>query len=279
MKKLLLAGLMAISFSAFSQSYIIMDNGMVITTDNSGFVYDVGEYSFPQKVTMKGGRYYVEDNSILATVDEMGTLFRKYEVMPEKILGKGINYYLSATGDLTTIDNKGVAHVTSNEAFTHAMNFGGTYFTVLADEAQGLIDLYTISNTGEVKKAELGEALKMKDVVAFGGQYFMTNRGVVFTITVDGAVLSQEKMRVGVLQKRGGNYFTDSSGLFYTVAEDGTLMLPALPIGLKVNTMTKLGSNYFLDLTGTLYTVDKMGNVYERNVKDQDFRNARIISL
>jgi hypothetical protein len=56
-------------------------------------------------------------------------------------------------------------------------------------------------------------------------------------------------------------------------------MLPALPIGLKVNTMTKLGSNYFLDLTGTLYTVDKMGNVYERNVKDQDFRNARIISL
>ncbi len=67
--------------------------------------------------------------------------------------------------------------------------------------------------------------------------------------------------------------------MFYTIAEDGTLMLPALPLSLKVNTMTKLGSNYFLDLNGTLYTVDKMGNVYEKIMTGLDFRDARVISL
>lgn len=279
MKKLLLAGLFALSFNAFSQSYIIMDNGMVLTTDNAGFVYDIGEYSFPQKVTMKGGQFYVEDNQILATVDEMGTLYRKYEVIPEKIMGKGINYYLSSTGELTTIDSKGAAHTTMNEAFTRAVNFGGNYFTVNATADASMIDLYTIAKSGEVKKAEFGDTLKMKDVVAFGGSYFMTNRGIVYTISADGSVLSQAKTRVGLLQKRGGNYFTDSSGLFFTVAEDGSLVLPGIPLGLKVNTMTKLGTNYFLDLSGKLYTVDKLGNVYEKVVRDQDFRNARIISL
>lgn len=279
MKKILLSILATLSFNVFAQSYVIMDNGLVITTDRAGFVYDIGEYSFPQKVTMKGGQYFVEENSILATIDENGSLFRKYEVIPEKILGQGMNYYLSSTGEITTIDQKGVAHHSTNEAFTRAMNFGGNYFTAVADAETGVMDLYTVALDGSVIKADLGETLKIKDVVAFGGSYFMTNRGVVYTITADGRVLSMAHMRVGVLQRRGGNFFTDSAGMIYTVAEDGSLVLPALPISLKINTITKLGSNYFLDLSGRLYVVDKMGNIYEKTMPDHDFRNARIISL
>lgn len=277
MKCFALAGLLTLSFTAFAQSYIIMDNGIVITTDRSGFTYDIGEYSFPQKVTMKGGQYFVEENKILSTIDENGAMFRKYEVIPEKIIGKGMNYFLSATGDLHTIDQKGVPHVTTNEVFTKAVNFGGNYFTVVMDEAT--IDLYTISRAGVVTKAELAENLKMKDVIAFGGSYFMTNRGVLHTITAEGKVVAMSHMRVGVLQKRGGNFFTDSSGLFFTVSEDGTLNMPGLPISLRINTITKLGSNYFLDISGRLYTVDKDGKVWERTMPDHDFRNARIISL
>ena len=77
MKSFLLATLATLSLNAFSQSYIIMDNGITVTTDTSGFAYDFGHYAFPQKVTLKGGQYFVEEGGILATIDENGLLFRK----------------------------------------------------------------------------------------------------------------------------------------------------------------------------------------------------------
>lgn len=280
MKKFILAGLAALTFNAFGQSFVIMDNGLIITTDTKGFVYDIGDYAFPLKVTMKGGKYFVEDNNVIATIDENGYLFRKYEVIPENILGKGMNYFLSATGEIYTIDNKGVVHLTSNEAYKTAANFGGNYFTVKSTtEAGEVIDLYVVKKSGEVIKSVLEEGLKMSDVVAFGGSYFMTNRGVMYTVTAEGIVMNQSHMRLGVLQKRGGNFFTDSTGMLYTVAEDGLLKLPGLPVNLRVNTIAKMGSNYFLDLSGRLYTVDKDGNIWEKMLEDHDFRNARIISL
>lgn len=279
MKKLLIAALATLSINAFAQSYLIMDNGITITTDKSGFAYDFGIYAFPQKVTMKGGQYFVEENSVLATIDENGNLFRKYEVIPEKVIGKGLNYFLSDAGELYTIDSKGIVTLTVDENLKRAVNFGGNYFTVAHDQGSKMIDLYVVTKDGNYRKVELGESLKMKDVVAYGGSYFMTNRGLVYTVSTEGAVIPHPTTRVGIMQKRGGNYFTDSSGLFFTVAEDGTLIAPGLPISLKINSMSKLGSNYFLDLSGRLYTVDKDGNVFERMMRDHDFRNARIISL
>lgn len=279
MKNLLAMAIAAFSLSAFSQSYMIMDSGSVLTSDNAGFVYDFGHTAFPQRVTLKGGSFFVEDNSIIVTVDEMGNLFRKYEVIPETIIGKGINYFLSSQGELYTIDSKGMVHFIVDENLKRAVNFGGHYFTVATDDTNSTLDLYIINRDGVHVKAALPETLKIKDVVAFGGSYFVTNRGVLHTISLDGTVLAQPQVRVGVLQRRGGNYFTDTNGMFFTVAEDGMLQSPALPISLTISTMTKLGTNYFLDLSGRLFTVDKAGNVYERMMRDHDFRNARIISL
>ena len=278
MKKFMLGCLAFVSVSAFAQSYIIMDNGITITMDKGGFTYDVGNYAFPQKITLKGGQYFVEENSILATVDDKGTLYRKYEQIPEKILGRGTNYFMSDKGDMFTIDNQGLVALSQDDAYKKAAFFGGNYFSTLTNPDTKDMDLYVVTSKGIVTKVAL-ENFKMKDVAAYGGTYFLSNRGVVYTISEDGGVIPWPSMRVGVLQKRGGNYFIDSSGSIFTVAANGTLVLPGLPMNLKISSITKLGSNYFIDLTGRLYIVDQDGNIFERVMKDTDFKNARVISL
>lgn len=277
MKKLFLAALATLSLHTFAQSYIIMDNGITLTTDNSGFVYDFGHYAFPQKVVLKGGQFFVEEGGILATVDEHGLFFRKYEMIPEKIIGKGINYFLSEDGSMYTINKAGYVTLTQDEAYKKAVNFGGNYFTVEANDAKDL-ELRVVTGDGQVV-APVVPSLKVKDIISFGGNYFMTNRGIVFSVTDAGAVVPHDDMRIGILNKKGGNYFVDSSGYFYTVAQDGTLKMPALPISLRVPSIFRLGSNYFIDQAGKLFTVDKDGNVYERPMRDHDFKNAKVISL
>lgn len=278
MKKLFLACLAVLSFNAFSQSYVILDNGLVITTDKSGYTYDLGHYAIPQKVTLKGGQYFVEENSVLATVDETGLLFRKYEVVPEKILGKGINYFLAETGDLYTIDRKGVLTIAEHPELKPATHFGGIFFFVPVDETKTFADLFVVNQAGQQTKG-LPEPVKLSEVVAIGGTYFMNNRGIVSTVSADGIVTTRPEVRVGLIMKKGGNFFVDSSGTLFTVAEDGTLKVPSIPVGLRTGTVTKLGSNYFLDMTGKLFVVDQNGDVFERFVRDVDFRHARIISL
>lgn len=278
MKRLLLLALATLSINAFAQSYIIMENGITITTDMSGYSYDFGHYAFPQKILLKGGQFFVEEGGILATVDERGLFFRKYELIPEKIKGKGLNYFLSEEGAMYTINRAGYVTLTENELYKKAVNFGGNYFTVDVDPEKKMLDLMVVDKDGVVTRPEV-PSLKVNDIISFGGNYFMTNRGIVFSVTETGQVIPHDDMRIGVLVKKGGNFFVDSSGYMYTVAQDGTLKMPALPISLRVSSIHKLGSNYFIDLTGKLYVVDRNGNVFERVMRDHDFKNAKVISL
>ncbi len=278
MKKILFAILAALSLNAFAQSYVIMDNGIVLTTDTNGYAYDFGHYAFPQKVVLKGGTYFVEEGGILATIDENGLLYRKYELIPEKIIGKGMNYFVSSEGFLYAIDRKGFVKVTESVLYKNAVNFGGNYFTVAVDEAKTQLELYIVTAEGVAVKAE-NPSLRVKDIIAYGGSYVMNNRGVVFTFANTGVITARDEVRVGILQKKGGNYFIDSSGFFFTVSESGELLMPALPINMKINTVLKLGSNYFIDQSGKFFVVDKNGQVYERSFRDHDFKLAKIISL
>ena len=203
MKNLLLLVIATLSLNAFSQSYVVMDNGITLTTDTSGFAYDFGHYAFPQKIILKGGQYFVEEGGILATIDENGLLYRKYELIPEKIKGKGINYFMSDEGFLYTVDKKGVVKVTESEMYKNTVNFGGNYFTV-ANADKTLVELYVVTGEGLVVKPEV-PSLKMKDVVSFGGTYIMNNRGIVFTIATNGTVTPKDEVRVGVLSVQSGD--------------------------------------------------------------------------
>jgi len=252
-----------------------MDNGIILTTDNNGFIYDLGHFTYPEQVGLKGGNYFSENNGVLVTIDEKGLLYRKYEVIPSELQGKGMNYFLGKTGELFTIDKTGAVAARTDLVYPEGIkNFGGNYFVLNSE----FLQVVTVGDTGAVTTVSI-DTLKTVDVVAFGGSYFMTNRGVVYTIAANGTMASDAMTRVGILKKRGGNYFTDSSMSIYTVAQDGSIKVPAIPLTLSVESISKLGSNYFLDNTGKLFIVDKDGEVFERSLTDHDFKTARIISL
>lgn len=267
-----------LSLNCFSQSYLIMDNGIIITTDKQGFSYDFGHYAYPHKVTLKGGQYFVEEGNILSTIDENGLLFRKYEVIPDKIKGKGINYFISDDGGLYAIDKMGFLKLTESENFKNVLNFGGNYFTASSETIEDEIDIYVVTSEGVVLKSGIS-GVKKKDIVSFGGNYFMNSSGVIHTVSTDGLITIEDNMRVGIIQKRGGNFFIDSAGFFYSVSITGELKLPMLPLGLNVSAIQKYGANYFIDQAGKLFLVNKDGLVFERFMKDHDFRHAKIISL
>jgi hypothetical protein len=277
MKKIMLAAFAVLSMNAFSQSYLVLDNGVTLTTDKKGFVYDFGNYAVPQKITLKGGSYFVEDGGVLATIDDMGVLFRKYESIPAQLKGKGMNYFMGANGDLYTVDHAGVVNLKNDPKFMKASSFGGNYFTVIADDATKMMEIYAVGADGNFAKSSI--TMKSTDVVAYGGNYFMNNRGVVFTVSDEGKITPNPGARVGILVKKGGNYFVDSSGAIFTVAANGTLYSPTIPNTLFVQTITKTGTNYFLDKDSRLFSVDDQGQIFERVLNGLDLHTARIISL
>jgi hypothetical protein len=262
----------AFCFSAFAQSYFVLENGVTLTVDYNGYVYDFGHYTPVTRVTVKGGQYLVEDTNVLVTVDERGGLFRKYEMLPKQVIGKGLNYFVGDNGVLYLVDNLGFVNLIQDDPkIKTAKKFGGNYFITDSDE------IFTTTLTGQ-HLAVLVEGLKPSDILIYGGNYFMTNRGTLYTVSNDGRIFDRKQDRVGIIVKKGGNYFVDSMGVIYTIAQDGALKVPALPVSLRVQSMAKLGSNYFLDNAGKLFTVDKEGNVFERWI-DYDLKTTKIISL
>ena len=243
-----------------------------MTVDVNGYIYDFGHYTPVNRVTIKGGQYLVEDANVLVTVDDRGMLYRKYEMLPKKIIGKGMNYFIGDSGQIFTIDNMGFSILNENQEMPKKPSkFGGIFFITEADE------FFSITSLGELKILKV-DGLKGNDILAYGGNYFMTNRGVLFTISMDGKIFDRHQDRVGIIVKKGGNYFVDSSGALYTIAHDGSLKLPPLPINLKTAAISKIGANYFIDGSGKLFSVDKEGNVFERSV-NYDLKLAKIISL
>jgi hypothetical protein len=277
MKKFLVAGIMLASMNVFSQSYLILNNGITLTTDNAGFVYDFGHFRVPYKVTLNGGQFLVE-NQKLSTVDTAGFLYEK-SLKVEKVKAKGLNYFINDDNKLFTVDSKGFYYEFDKDksAFKKVSGMGGNFFTVKPDDKKPLVDLYTINTTGNYFKINTPE-LNPADITSMGGIYFQTKSGVVHTVSKDGFVYAKPEIKVGAIKKFGGNFMIDSANLLFTVSEEGFLMLPVLPLNIKVADIQKVGANYMLDSEGRIFIVDKEGNLVERTI-NHDLRNSKILSL
>lgn len=278
MKKILLAGVALLSMNAFSQSYLILNNGVTLTTDKAGFVYDFGHFRVPYKVTLAGGQFHVEDKK-LSTVDTAGFLYEKTMKVEKAVKGKGINYFITDDNHLVTIDSKGFFYEFDKEdkVFKKAVAFGGNFFLVKPDDKKAIVDLYTINDKGNYFKMNVA-GLNPFDIVSIGGNFFQSRAGVTYTISKDGLVFPKAEQKVAAVKKAGGNFFIDSAGLLFTVSEEGFLMLPVLPANIKVADVQKVGANYMIDSEGRIFVVDKVGNITERTI-NHDLRTAKILSL
>lgn len=277
MKRFLALGGLMLALNSYSQSYLVLNNGITLTTDNAGFIYDFGHFIPPYKVTLSGGQFFAEEEKLLS-VDTKGFLYRKDEKAPKKLKGKGLNYLLSDNGIMTTFDASGFMYKFDKDAnLKKAVGFGGNFFTVKIDDKKSM-DLYTVNNKGNYFKMVI-DGLNPAEILNFGGSYFVTSKKVIYTVNKDGFVFAKPEVKTAGIKKFGGNFFVDANNMIYTISEEGFLMLPSLPEKLVVANIMKAGSNYFLDKDGNLFAVDQTGAIYERIVKDHDLKTTNILSM
>lgn len=275
MKRILTLALLMSSFAASAQSYLVLNNGVMLTTDKAGYVYDFGHFVVTYDVKVNGGNFLVEKKQ-LSTVDENGFKYEKDEQI-EKIKGKGFNYVLKDDNKLVTFDAKGFFYkYEKDDVLKRVEKFGGNFFTAKDDKKKNTL-LYTVNDKGNYFNIALPE-LNPADITLLGGTYFLTSNGTTFTVSKDGFVFKKD-LKVLSPRKIGGNYVIDAAGKLFTVSEAGVLANPVVPATLNLNNVTKLGANYMLDNNGKLFVVDKNGNVFERSVNSHDLRDVKVLSL
>ncbi len=276
MKSFVVAGILLASVNSFAQSFLILQNGVTLTTDKMGFVYDFGHFHLHYKVTTNGGNYFIEDKK-LSTINENGLLFEKPNTKIERVKGKGLNYLIDGNNHLVVVDALGFSYEydKDDKVFKKAMAFGGNYFLVKPEDRKPLVELYTINQKGNYFKLAI-PGLNPADITVAAGSYFQTKAGVTHTVSKDGFVFAKPEIRVGTIAKAGGNFFVDSNNLLYTVSEEGILALPVLPTNLRVASLQRLGANFMIDAEGRIFTVDQTGKIFERS-STHDLRGARIL--
>lgn len=276
MKNFLAAGLALMSLSSFAQSYLVLNNGVTLTLDKGGFVYDFNHFFLPYKVQVNGGQFLVAEDK-LSTVDTAGFLYKK-DLKLEKLKGKGLNYFINDDSHLYTIDDKGFFYKNDKDKslFKKASAFGGNFFLVKEEEKK--VSLFTTNVKGNYFKMTVA-GLNPIDIVTVGGTWFINKAGVVHTVSKDGNVFAKPEIKVGPITRKGGNFLVDNTNKIFTVSEEGFLVLPGLPMGFNLANIVKIGSNYMIDTEGKMFVVDTTGSILERTVTDHDIREAKVLSL
>jgi len=262
-----------------AQSYLILSNGVTLTVDKSGFIYDFDHFFLPYKVQVNGGQFFVSDE-ILYTIDENGFLYKKdTEIDPKDVVGKGLNYFINDSHHLYTIDQKGFVFKYSKDksVIKKAKLFGGNFFTVELDEKKKITELYTLNSKGNFFKTVL-QGLNPYEISTVGGRWFLTNKNVLYTISKDGFVFSKNEVIISKVKINGGNYLVDDTNKMFTISDDGLILLPNLPITLNLNQINKIGSNYLIDKEGRAFVINSSGEVLERSTQNHDLRAVKIIS-
>jgi hypothetical protein len=277
MRYFLLATLLLLSVNAFSQSYIVLNNGVTLTLDKEGFIYDFGHFRIPYKISTSGGHFLVSENKI-STLDKNGFLYEKDEKIKE-VKGSGLNYLLIQNNDLLTIDEDGYIfkYNKNRKVFRKIHKYGGNYFTVKPKRKRSEVHLYTVNSKGNYSRI-LVKGLDPSTIVTYGGTFFQTSEHSIFTVSKDGYVIGQSTEGIGYIKRSAGNFFFDSNDKLFTISESGQLLLPDLPESLNLNDIQKIGANYMLDSEGRVFVVDSAGNIFERFV-EHDLNDAKIISF
>lgn len=273
MRKLLLGAIALLSVNAYSQSYLVLNSGVTLTTDSQGFVYDMNNFVLPYNVKGNGGNFILEDKT-LVTIDAQG-LFYRNETKVKKIKGSGLNYFVSegtfGSTKLFTIDDNGFAYELDAEGIKlrDIKIFGGNYFVEGGN-------LTIIRSDGTYKTVQVA-GLDLDRIRGFAGNYFISEAGQFFTLTSEGIIKTFYK-GFKQIKKAGGNYFIDDRGFVNTISAQGELITPVLPYGFNVKKLVSYGANYMIDSDGLIFTIDSEGQMLQRPI-NLDLTRTRLLSL
>lgn len=263
MKYLLLAFSILSTQVAFSQSFLIMKTGKVLTLDEQGMVYDLGNFLLPYQIKTVGGRYLIDENRRLRTVDRNGLMYNKEkeDKVPVKIEYYGENFFISKFGKMYTVDESGFIFAAEKEREFRNIKLKGGNFVIAEKkvESEKKLALYVVNNLGQIiEVTNLPVDLNLVNYV--GGQYFTTTRGELFSVSNDGFVYSKKELGKfnGYEMKKGSNYFVVRDSL-YTVAQSG--IVASAGTNNEFAQIRHFGTNFFVTNSGALYTISSTGNV------------------
>lgn len=263
MKNTIAMGIALFSLRAFAQSYIVLENGVTLTTSKEGKVLDLNNFTAPGKISDKGGVFYVEDGA-LTTVADNGFLFRK-DMKVKGLKGKGLNYIINDSGEIMTMDANGFVYkYTTDASLLKKVNkFGGNYFAI-EDAAKKETTLFTVSKSGLYSKITLAK-VKTQGITQLGGNYFGTKDGTLYTVSKDGFVfVKSEKARNA---KLGGNFLVTEKDVLMTVTQEGYLLKAVTPESFKTEEIKVYGSNFMINSAGVVYVMDVTGTLIENTVQ------------
>lgn len=275
MKTLLVALTLLISSNTFAQSMVLLNSGKVLTIDEQGMLYDLGNFVLPYQVKEMGGRFLIDDKRKLKTIDRNGLMYTKEneDKAPVNIEYFGDNYFISKFGRLYTIDEQGFYYSGEREReFRNIKITGGRFFIAEKRvESEKSLALFVINNLGALIEVKV-PGLNLSQVNYTGGQYFTTSRGELYTVSNDGFVYFKKDMGkfYGQRLKRGGNYFIATDGL-YTISDSGLLMNISSPAEAVM--IAHVGTNFFMTRDGRFFTISSSGNL--RNIP-VDFKKSDI---
>lgn len=263
MKKLLLVLAIFSSSLALGQSMIVMKTGKVLTIDEQGMLYDLSNFMLPYQIKHMGGRYLIDEDRKLRTVDLNGFMYAKdkEEKAPVNIEYFGENYFISKFGKVFAFDEQGFLYKGERESeFRNVKKHGGNF--VVAEKRDGLkkiLALYIINKLGQTVELNVPD-LNLDRINFAGGNYFTTTKGELYTVSADGFVFSKMDMGkfIGWELKKGGNYFFAHNSL-YTVSQTGMLMSVAQ--ASDFGAIKHFGTNFFLTQDGRLFTISAMGSI------------------
>ncbi len=265
---------LGVTFSgAFAQSYLIRPNGVVITIDAKGFLYNLNQFTLPYMVTSKGGQYYINDKRQITTIDEDGFFYRidkKEFEAPRKVDFSGANYF-SDKDSVWTIDRKGVVNQEKEiKDLGRVEKTGGRFFTIKPRRGDAL--LYTVSDFGKIERMTV-DGLDPNDINNAGGVWFTTSKGELYTLDSAGLVSrfgGNLFPRGTKIIKAGGNYLFTSRGLL-TINAQGNVAL----VVFAATQPQSSGFNYFTTSDNSLYVVDHLGAVW----KNEAFGNLGSLGM
>ncbi|MBY0518708.1 MAG: hypothetical protein K2P81_17490 [Bacteriovoracaceae bacterium] len=266
--KALLIATLSVS-AAHAQSYFVQSNGIVMTVDQKGFVYDFNQFILPYMIRYKGGQFFVNDDRQLTTVDENGYIYKQDKDQleaPKKIRFSGFNYFVENDGTTWSIDRQGLVYKSedSNKDFKKPIATGGTYFAIEGGRDKPA-RLFVVTDRGAVVETKV-EGLDAAKISDGGNNWFVTQDGTFYTVTRDGFVFSKKEIvgKIGKITAKGGTFLVTNNKLL-AVAEDGVVSERGLVSSFGV--ITKTGHNYFLTQDAKFFAVDQNGEVIQKTGK------------
>ncbi len=156
---LLICSLFISSFS-FAQSMFVLNSGKVITIDDQGMVFDSKGTVAPDQVRHLGGRFIIDQDRRIRTIDRAGNIYTKEkdDKSPIKVEHLGDNYFVSKFGRIFTIDENGYLYEgESKEREYRNIKLKGGNFLIAEKkiDSQKVLVLLVVNHFGKVLEVQV----------------------------------------------------------------------------------------------------------------------------